>query len=93
VEAFQQFLAVLVVLGALFGALWAMRAKSSRFSALSLRRKSSSLKCIDRLALTPHHSLHLVRVGKLTFLIGLAPAGVNLVREVDVDHDLTAGEQ
>jgi flagellar biogenesis protein FliO len=34
---------------------------------------------IDRLALTPQHSLHLVRLADRTLLVGLSPQGCNLL--------------
>ena len=91
-EALEQFLAVALVLGLLLFALWAMRGKS-RFGQVSLRRKSGgSLRSIDRLALSAQHSLHLVRIGKTTLLIGVAPGSVNLIREVAVEAEISAGD-
>jgi len=85
-EALQQFLAVAVVLGLLVGVLWLMRAKT-RFGVSLRRRGRESFRSIDRLALSAQHSLHLVRVGRQTLLIGVAPGAVNLIREVNLEGE------
>jgi flagellar biosynthetic protein FliO len=80
-ETTQQLLAVFVVLGLLFGSLWLLKRKG--WARTSFRRPSSAgqprLEVIDRLALTPQHSLHLVRVADRTLLVGLSPQGCNLL--------------
>lgn len=85
-EVFQQFLVVLTVLGLLFGALWAMKRKG--WARTGLRRKRDAdtprLEVIDRLPLTQHHSLHLVRLADRTLLIGLSPNGCNLLESAQI---------
>ena len=39
---------------------------------------------IDRLPLTQHHSLHLVRLADRTLLIGLSPNGCNLLESAQI---------
>jgi flagellar biogenesis protein FliO len=41
--------------------------------------KGRALEQVDRLALTPQHSLHLVRLGGRALLIGRSPAGIALL--------------
>ena len=85
-EVFQQFFVVLIVLGLLFGALWALKRKG--WASTSLRRKRDGgtprLEVIDRLPLTQHHSLHLVRLADRTLLIGLSPNGCNLLESTQI---------
>ena len=80
-ELFQQFVMVLVVLGLLCGALWLLKRKG--WARTGMRRSGDGgqprLEVIDRLPLTPQHSLHLVRLADRTLLIGLSPNGCNLL--------------
>ena len=80
-EGFQQLLAVFVVLGILCGGLWLLKRKG--WAQTALRRSGEDgrprLEIVDRLPLTPQHSLHLVRWADRTLLIGLSPTGCNLL--------------
>ncbi len=80
-EPLQQSAAVLLVLVLLGAAIYALRTKGM---AMILRRSSGGarqrqLESIDRLPLTPHHSLHLVRVEGRTVLIAVSPGGCSMV--------------
>ena len=85
-EVFQQFFIVLIVLGLLCGALWALKRKG--WASTGLRRKRDEgtprLEVLDRLPLTQHHSLHLVRLADRTLLIGLSPNGCNLLESAQM---------
>ena len=80
-EMFQQLAIVLGVLGLLCAALWALKRKG--FARTGIRRTREDglprLEVIDRLPLSPNHSLHLVRLADRTLLIGLSPNGCNLL--------------
>jgi flagellar biosynthetic protein FliO len=80
-ETSEQLLAVIVVLGLLCGSLWLLKRKG--WVRTTLRRPSlpgqPRLEVIDRLALTPQHSLHLIRMADRTLLVGLSPQGCNLL--------------
>lgn len=80
-EMSEQLLAVIAVLGLLCGSLWLLKRKG--YVRTSLRRSARPgqprLEVIDRLALTPQHSLHLVRLADRTLLVGLSPQGCNLL--------------
>ena len=80
-EFSEQLLAVVLVLAILGGALWVLKSKGlvqTRF-----RRPNGSsepvLQVVDRLVLTPQHSVHLIRVADRTLLVGLSPSGCNLL--------------
>jgi flagellar biosynthetic protein FliO len=77
----QQFVIVLAVLGLLCGALWVLKRKGWARTGLRRQRDDGQprLEVIDRLPLTPNHSLHLVRLADRTLLIGLSPSGCNLL--------------
>lgn len=80
-EMFEQFAAVGVVLGLLFAALWILKRKGyARISSRASRDDGAPrLEVIDRLSLTPHHSLHLVRLADRTLLVGISPNGCDLL--------------
>ena len=72
---------MMVVLGLLSGALWFLKQKG--WARTSFRRPGKPgqprLEVIDRLALGPQHSLHLVRLADRTLLVGLSPQGCSLL--------------
>ncbi len=82
-EAFQQFFAVLLVLALLCACLWIFRRQGWALRTPSRRRRRQDqkpqLEIIDGLTLTPHHSLHLVRLADRVLLVGLSPQGCNLL--------------
>ena len=83
-EMFQQLLAVAMVLGSLCALVWAMKRKGWARVRSHGARDSRRLEVIDRLVLTPHHSVHLIRVADRTLLVGLSPNGCNLLETTPV---------
>lgn len=77
----QQALSVLLVLALLGATLWWLRRKGMAYFAFKTpgggRRKS--IQVIERMALTPQHSLHLVKVEHKTMLIAASPAGCSIL--------------
>jgi len=80
-EMFEQFVIVAAMLVLLCGGLWLLKRKGWATSAIRRSRGDGQprLEVIDRLVLTPHHSLHLVRLADRTLLVGLSPNGCNLL--------------
>jgi len=79
-ESIQQALSVVLVLGLLGGALWWLRRKGmAQFALKTSAGKRKSIQVIERMALTPQHSLHLVRVADRTMLIAASPAGCSIL--------------
>ena len=79
-ELVSQLGAVFGVLGLLIGVLLWARQKgwvSGGFSNLRASSDSRQLQVVERLPLTPQHSLCLVRVGERTLLLGISPAGIS----------------
>lgn len=67
--------AVLGVLGALAAALWWLRRKGvARFPRP--RRTPRRLESLERLALSPHHALYLVRLDGRVMLVAQSPTGL-----------------
>lgn len=80
-ESVQQALGVLFVLALLGATLWWLRRKGMAhfaFKAPAMGRRKS-IQVIERLALTPQHSLHLVRVAGKTMLIAASPSGCSIL--------------
>lgn len=86
-ELLQQFIPVAVVLGALVLLVWAMKQRGWARIRTGPRDMQKRLEVIDRLVLTPHHSIHLIRLADRTLLVGLSPSGCNLL-ETSVASDL-----
>lgn len=80
-EIYEQLLMVLLVFGLLGGFLWWARRKGLAHVAAgpSRSKRGRRLEVVDRLILTPHHSLHLVRMADRTLLIGLSPSSCTLL--------------
>ena len=77
----EQLLAVTAVLGLLCASLWFLKRKGWARTGFrrSARPGQPRLEVIDRLSLTPQHSVHLVRLADRTLLVGLSPQGCNLL--------------
>jgi flagellar biogenesis protein FliO len=92
-EEIRQVLSVVAVLALLGFSLWWLRGKGVAHFALRNRGagKARSMQVVERLALTPHHSLHLVRVGERTILVAASPGGCSLLDAMpEVDKERTS---
>ena len=80
-ESVQQALAVLTVLGLLGAVLWWLRRRGMAQFAFKTPGggKRRSIQVIERMSLTPQHSLHLVRVANRTMLIAASPSGCSIL--------------
>ncbi|HUB77908.1 MAG TPA: flagellar biosynthetic protein FliO [Bryobacteraceae bacterium] len=76
-DAIGQALVVVFVLGLLGATLYWLRAQGiARFSGKSVGRGSGRrMQTLERLALGPQHSLHLVNVSGRVLLIAVSPGG------------------
>ena len=78
----QQTLAIVLVLALLAGTLTLVRKKGLAQIPFSISRTASrpkQMQVIERIPLSPQHSLHLVSVRDEVFLIGISPAGFNTI--------------
>ena len=81
-DSLQPMLAVLLVLGLLGGALFWLRSKGvARFNTRGFGRPGArQMRTLERLSLTPQHSLHLVSVAGKTLLIAVSPGGCTVLQ-------------
>jgi flagellar biogenesis protein FliO len=81
----RQSLAITFVLALLWAALWLLRKKGAiQISPRKGRGRTGVLEARARLALTPQHSIHLVRIGQRDLVLALHPSGVKLLAELPV---------
>ena len=73
-----QMASVGAVLGLLGLSLWWLRRRGFG-AAVRPRRGSRHLEALERLALGPQHTLHLVRLGDQVLLVACSPAGCVVV--------------
>jgi flagellar biogenesis protein FliO len=78
-ETIRQVLAVLVVFAALGGALWLLRRNPAAGFRGLVRKKSGRLEAIERVALSPHNALHLVRFDEHVLVIAVNASGCTLL--------------
>ncbi len=85
-------LAVALVAALLAGTLLWLRRKGFAGAAGRLLgvRRPRQLEMLDRLSLTPQHSLHLVRLGNRTLLLGRSPSGLALLDTAEGRSDTPA---
>ena len=84
-ETIQQVMSILFVLALLGAALWWLRRKGAAQISWGRHRNKPlrSLQLIERLSLTPQHSLHLVRMADRAMVIGVSPTGCSLLDSSD----------
>lgn len=79
-EYLQQMLAVLAVFGFLGGSLWWLRRRGlARFSMGADRKRTGVLTQVERLSLSPTHTLHLVRMADRGILVASWPGGCQAI--------------
>ncbi|SPE23295.1 hypothetical protein SBA3_1010010 [Candidatus Sulfopaludibacter sp. SbA3] len=80
-DTIQPILAAIFVLALLGGTLYWLRSKGlARFNGKGFSRQGTrQMQSLERLSLTPQHSLHLVSVGGRTLLIAVSPGGCSVV--------------
>jgi flagellar biogenesis protein FliO len=82
VEIARQVSAVMLVFALLGVALWTLRRGASWRFTRGLRSPGArSLEAVERLALTPQHSLHLVKIGGREVVVATYPQGCVLLTE------------
>jgi flagellar biogenesis protein FliO len=71
-------LAAALVVALAWGGVWWLRRRGLARPLLGARRRAPArrLELIDRVALTPQHSVHLLRMDNRLILIGRAPSGL-----------------
>jgi flagellar biosynthetic protein FliO len=82
-EMMQQIAAVAAILALLLGVLWWLRKRGFAVPAFAGGRSPARrLECLERVALGPQQTLHLVRLGDRALLVAASPAGCSLLRDL-----------
>jgi flagellar biosynthetic protein FliO len=79
-DVVQQGLALVVVFGILGGAVWLLR--SRQLPSIRMRGERR-MQVVERVSLTPNHTLCLVKVGGRLMMIGTAPSSCHLIETVE----------
>ena len=90
-QLFEQLLMIVTFFLVLGSLLWVLRKKGLvRFAVPAMGpARQRRLEVIERLVLTPQHSLHLVRVPGRCILVGLSPSGCNVLDTIELDAGLS----
>ncbi|HYW48846.1 MAG TPA: flagellar biosynthetic protein FliO [Bryobacteraceae bacterium] len=91
-EWLQQVAAIGAVLALVGGAWWWLGRRGFVRMPPARRAAGRRLECLERLALAPQHTLHLVRMGDMALLVASTPAGCRLVRSLPLSQIETSRE-
>lgn len=80
-DVVRQVAAVMAVFSLLGLALWALRRGGSALPFPLPAGRSRLLASVDRLALSPQHALHLVRLGDRELVVATHPQGCTVLTE------------
>ena len=80
-EIARQLLGIGCVLALLFALVWLQRKKGGLAFSSRARSGNKALQLIERLPLTPRHSVHLLRAGDRILLVGVHDSGFTLLSE------------
>lgn len=78
----EQILAACFVIGLMFTTVWVLRRKGLATANFGFTRnaREKRMYVLERLPLTPQHSLHLVQIDNELVLIGVSPSSCNNVK-------------
>ena len=80
----RQLVSVVAVLALLLVVAYLLRRHTGGAGAFRLGpRKTRTVEVIERVALTPQHSLHVVKVAGEILLLSASPGGVRVIRNVE----------
>lgn len=81
----QQLIVVFFVFATLGGAMWWLKANgwAQVRSSLPLSRQGKQLQVVERLALSPQHSVQIIRVAQKLLLVGISPAGCQVLERLE----------
>ena len=81
-DLIEQMTAVALVLTILGTALWWLRRRGLAVMTMPRRHGERRMECLERLALGPQHTLHLVRLGTSELLVASSPSGCTLLKDL-----------
>jgi flagellar biogenesis protein FliO len=82
-EYMRQLLSIAGVLGLLAAVLYVLKRRAPGGGLRWSARRGRKVQIVERAALTPQHSLHVVRVGKDLLLLSAGPGGVALLKKLE----------
>jgi hypothetical protein len=87
-DTLQPIFAIFLVLGLLAATLWWLRRRglASFTASVSRKRQDNCLRAMERLALSPTHTLHLVRAGDRAILLACSQAGAQVIETAPWSH-------
>ena len=91
-ELIQQVAAVFAVLGLLVAMMWWLRRRGFAVGSLASRRGARRLECVERVALGPQQTLHLIRLGDRALLVASSPSNCALLRDLAWQEIASRGE-
>ena len=94
-DMYRQFFGVLLVLGILVAALYLLKQRGiARFTGIRrLGGPERIMKVVERIPLTPQHTMHLVQIGQRRVLISSSPGSCQLITEIsEQDASREAGQ-
>lgn len=81
-ELIGQVTAVAGVLTLLLAALWWLRRSGYAQVSRIRQPRSRRMERLERLALSPQHTLHLVRLGDTALVVAASPSGCSLIQSL-----------
>jgi len=79
-DILRQSLAITFVFAFLWAALWFLRRRGNiRIGFPRVRAGQSVLESRGKLALSPQHSIHVIRIGERDIVVAVHPAGVTVL--------------
>ena len=81
-ELIGQMTAVAGVLALLVALLWWLRRRGFAHVGAIRPARGRRMERLERLALSPQHTLHLVRLGDTALLVAASPTGCSLIRSL-----------
>ena len=83
-ELWRQAAALLIVFGLLAFAITALRKRNGSSAGLFRPNAARALASVERISLTPQHSLHLVRASGRELLLATHPQGCTVISRDDI---------
>ena len=86
-DLIRESFAITLVFALLWAALWLLRRKGLIQAGRSVRRPMSehTIEVLDRIRLTPQHSVHVVRVSDRRLVLGVHASGFTLLCNLETD--------
>ena len=81
-DLYRQFVGIVIVLGALIATLWYARKRGFARLNIGVSSPNRLLKVIERVSLTPQHTLFVVSIADRTLVLSSSPGSCQVITEV-----------